>query len=56
MPIEVRQLLIRSTVEPPQEPRAAEASTPRTLEQLRRDILAECRAMLDERLQQIRER
>ncbi len=60
MPIEVRQLLIKSTVAGPSETAAA-AATPAEpsaawRERLREEVLAECRAWLEDRLQRMRER
>lgn len=56
MPIEVRQLVIRSQVAPPDAPAAASADPAALPAALRAEILAECRAMIDERLRQRRER
>ena len=55
MAIEVRQLLIRSQVTPAPAPPAATVS-PRDLQRLREQLLAECRAWLTERLRAQRER
>jgi hypothetical protein len=56
MPIEVRQLVIRSTVDSAQEPAPGDAPDPQALEQLRLDILSECKSMVEEQIQQLRER
>jgi hypothetical protein len=55
MTIEVRQLLIKSQVraEPPAPPRATGS---REIEQVRQQLLAECKAWLLERLQSQKER
>ena len=58
MPIEVRQIVIRSTVE------ASQGATPppahelgiRSAERLKAETLAECKAWFEEKLQQLRER
>ncbi len=55
MTIEVHQLLIRSQVDTG-EAAAREAAPPPDLEQLREQLLAECKAWLLERLQDARER
>jgi len=56
MTIEVRQLLIKSTVgRGPAEP-APPAPARAGLEELREEILAECKAWMEEKLQQARER
>ena len=55
MSIEVRQLLIRSQVTPAPAP-PAPAMTPRDLQRLREQLLAECRAWLADRLRAQRER
>ncbi|OWQ45375.1 hypothetical protein CDL60_19120 [Roseateles noduli] len=55
MSIEVRQLLIRSQVTPaPASP--APTVSPRDLQRLREQLLAECRTWLTERLRAQRER
>ena len=55
MPIEIRQLVIRSTIDSP--PPAAEVPTsPEALDHLRAEILAECKTWFEEKLQQLRER
>jgi hypothetical protein len=58
MPIEVRQLLIKSTVDaseaPP--PIQGEDAATSSLDQLREEVLAECKAWMEEKLQQLRER
>lgn len=57
MTIEVRQLLIRSQVNPPapQRPQARSLSE-RDAERLKRELLAACMAWLTEKLQEQRER
>ena len=57
MPIEVRQLVIKSSVAPGAEagPAPAEPSH-QWRERLREELLAECRAYLEDRLQRMRER
>lgn len=57
MTIEVRQLLIRSQVNPPpaQRPQAGGLSE-RDAERLKRELLAACMAWLTEKLQEQRER
>ena len=57
MTIEVRQMLITSKVTgessaPPASPEASQAS----LAQLRAEVLAECKALIEEKLQRERER
>lgn len=56
MPLEIRQLLIKSTVESFRDSPAPDEWPLNSLEQLRQDILAECESLLDEKLQQLRER
>jgi flavin reductase (DIM6/NTAB) family NADH-FMN oxidoreductase RutF len=59
MPIEVRQLSIRASVgEPGSGASSSEETltTPEQLQELRAELLAECKAWLEERLQQMRER
>ena len=59
MPIEVRQLLITSTVaDAPQSPSTPTAAEPNAAwrERLREELLAECRALVEDRLQRARER
>ena len=58
MPIEVRQLLIKSTVgtAPPPASPAADAPSAAWRERLREDLLAECKAWVEDRLQKARER
>ena len=57
MTIEVRQLLIRSQVNPPT-PQRPQAGTlgEREAERLKRELLAACKAWLTEKLQEQRER
>lgn len=55
MTIEVRQLLIRSQVQA-EPPAPARAPASREMEQLRQQLLAECKAWLLERLQNQKER
>ena len=56
MTIQVRQMLIRSTVAgQPAAAQKAEASHA-SLERLRAEVLSECKAWMEERLQQARER
>ncbi len=57
MPIEVRQMLIKSTVESTPAPTGRDfAPSSAALERLRADILSECKEMLEEKLQSLRER
>lgn len=59
MTIEVRQLLIKSTVTGVPAAPASEghAAPPREwLDRLREDLLAECKALVEDRLQKTRER
>ena len=57
MSIEVRQLTIRCQLAPaPASVPAAPAPTPGELQSLREQLLAECKAWLQERLQQAKER
>jgi len=56
MPIEVRQLLIKSTVDGTDDPQRAEETSSETLERLREEIIAECKAWFEDKLQQMRER
>lgn len=56
MPIEVRQLVIRSTVESGREAAFEERRLLEILEQLRREIVTECEVVIEEKLQQLRER
>jgi hypothetical protein len=58
MPIEVRQLLIKSTVASAPEGSAARPAEPSAQwrERLREEVLAECKAWLEDRLQRMRER
>lgn len=57
MPIEVRQLLIKSTVASAP-PAAATAAEPNGAwrERLREELMAECKAWVEDRLQRARER
>lgn len=55
MTIEVRQMVIKSSVGP-DEVREPPALDPQALAELKQDILNECRAWLQEQLQQQRER
>jgi hypothetical protein len=59
MTIEVRQMLIKSTVNGPSAPAQDHRAPPPPgpwLEQLREDLMAECRALVEDRLQRARER
>jgi len=56
MPIEVRQLLIKSTVDAPAQDQSPQEASPETLERLKDEIIAECKAWFEEKLQQMRER
>ena len=58
MPIEVRQLLIKSTVAGAPEPPASRAADPPAAwrERLREELMAECKAWVEDRLQRARER
>jgi hypothetical protein len=56
MPIEVRQLLITSTVTPSNGPAPRDPVAPESLDRLREEILAECKLWLEEKLQNLRER
>jgi hypothetical protein len=56
MPLEIRQLVIRSTVDPSPDTASPDGRLPETLEQLRDEILAECESLFDEKLRQLRER
>lgn len=56
MPIEVRQLIIKSTVgSGPEDFPPAETAAP-SVEALKEEILGECKMWLEEKLQQLRER
>lgn len=56
MPIEVRQLVIKSSVgEASDEGSRAEAS-PRSMTALKEEILSECKSWFEAKLQQLRER
>jgi Family of unknown function (DUF5908) len=55
MTIEVRQMVIKSSVGP-DEAREQPALAPEALAELKEEILSECRAWLQEQLQQQRER
>ncbi len=58
MTIEVRQLLIKSTVNGSPAPAQDDRGPPPGpwLDQLREDLLAECKALVEDRLQRARER
>ena len=57
MPVEIRQLIIRSTVgEGGDEAATTAEHGPESLAALKAEILDECKAMLEARLQQMRER
>lgn len=59
MPIEVRQLLIKSSVAQPADgapARAAAEPSQQWRDRLREEVLAECKAYLEDRLQRMRER
>ncbi len=58
MPIEVRQIVIRSTVEVPLEaaPRPPRELGDWSADRLKAETLAECKAWFEEKLQQLRER
>jgi hypothetical protein len=57
MTIEIRQMLIRSQVNSPQPQRPPQAGlTDKDAERLRRELLAECKAWLAQKLQEERER
>jgi hypothetical protein len=57
MTIEIRQMLIRSQVSSPQPQRPPQAGlTDKDAERLRRELLAECKAWLAQKLQEERER
>lgn len=60
MPIEVRQLVIKSTVNPaPSAPASGAAGAEPSAawrERLREELLAECKAWVEDRLQRTRER
>lgn len=64
MTIEVRQLLIRSMVDPQDGPGSggelpapgSDGSTPEWLEQLKEELLADCKAWLEDQLRRARER
>ena len=58
MPIEVRQLLIKSTVAGSPEAAATRPAEPSAAwrERLREEVLAECKAWIEDRLQRMRER
>ena len=58
MTIEVRQMVIRSSVDSPQKSSALQEEEPSAepLEQLKAEILAECRELLRETLEAGRER
>ena len=59
MPIEVRQLTIKAQVGEPAAaapPQGAQAGPAQSLDELRAELLAECKAWLEDRLLQLRER
>jgi hypothetical protein len=59
MTIEVRQMLIKSTVSGSATPSGEDRGPPPPgpwLEQLREDLMAECKALVEDRLQRARER
>ncbi|MGC1302615.1 MAG: DUF5908 family protein [Caulobacteraceae bacterium] len=56
MPIEVRQLLIKSTVGEATSAPASQTAPELSPERLRNEILAECKTWLEEQLQALRER
>jgi len=61
MPIEVRQLVIRSTVNPAPSVAASGTAAPTEpseawRERLREEVLSECKAWVEDRLQRVRER
>ncbi len=64
MTIEVRQLLIRSMVDPQDGPGSqgeahapgTDGSPPEWLEQLKEELLADCKAWLEDQLRRARER
>lgn len=56
MTIEVRQMLIKSTVSGGPTPTQTEAVPGASLDRLREEILAECKAWMTEKLQQARGR
>ena len=58
MPIEVRQLTIKAQVGQAEAAAPCEAgpARPQSHDELRAELLAECKAWLEERLQQLRER
>lgn len=57
MTIEVRQMVVKSTVEDDDKRQFnVAAGCPQELEQVKEEIMTECRAWLAEQLQQLRER
>jgi hypothetical protein len=56
MTIEVRQMVIRSSVGGEAPVQRAEDGSPDRLERLREEVLAECKAWLEDRLRRERER
>jgi hypothetical protein len=56
MPIEIRQLVIRSTVGAEVEDERHADSAPPSMDALKEEILSECKAWFEARLQQLRER
>ncbi len=58
MPIEVRQLLIKSMVASAPQPSASAPAEPNSAwrERLREELMAECKAWVEDRLQRARER
>jgi hypothetical protein len=56
MTIEVRQMVIKSSVGASPAPPAAEREQAAWREQMRREILSECRAWIEDRLRRERER
>lgn len=56
MPIEVRQLLIKSTVASAPAARAEAEPSVAWRERLREELMAECKAWVEDRLQKARER
>jgi hypothetical protein len=56
MPLEVRQLTIRSSVDPAPDAEEERPLPEETLERLKAEVLAECKAWLEEKMQRMRER
>jgi hypothetical protein len=56
MPLEVRQLTIKSSVDPAPDGVANPVDLTQVAERLKDEVLAECKVWFEEKLQQMRER